>query len=208
MRTFGFVLLVIGCFAVAVNRFVHTVLTFGRPPSPPSVEGLVVWGAVALLGGLLRHYAKTNSAAAMMQSTKMQPTKRNSRVTMFVGLIVAGFGALGLYECLDYKTKSMWVPFFGAILVAVGCAIFLRGFDWRESSVFSWVVLMIGLLMLVIGGCPWLYTPYVIGGRPGNEAAGMLGTLLFICVGLPGLAIVLFALKLKFKNHKEGGPDA
>jgi hypothetical protein len=100
----------------------------------------------------------------------------------------------------------------GPTLFAAGCAAtflsFVRGFAWGASSFFRWAVLMIGLLMLAIGGCPWVYTSYLVGGRPGNEGAGMLGTLISIVVGLPGLAITtLGALALRSKNHKKEGVD-
>jgi len=55
-------------------------------------------------------------------------------------------------------------------------------------------VLVVGLIALLIGGCPWVYTSYLVGGTPGNESAGMLGTLLFIFIGLPGLLLTLIGL--------------
>jgi hypothetical protein len=77
------------------------------------------------------------------------------------------------------------------------------------KSVFRWTVLTIGLLMSAFMFMAWPIADYVVGGRPGNEGAGMLGTLIFLFVGLPGLAIVILAaLKLNPEIHEEEGPDA
>ena len=42
--------------------------------------------------------------------------------------------------------------------------------------------------MLLIGGFPWAYTPFFFG-PDGEEAWGMLGTIIFLLVGLPGVAV-------------------
>ena len=57
MRMVGLILLVIGSFAVVVNILDPLALVSGLSSSP-SAEGLLVWGAVAVVGGLLRHYAR------------------------------------------------------------------------------------------------------------------------------------------------------
>jgi uncharacterized iron-regulated membrane protein len=36
---------------------------------------------------------------------------------------------------------------------------------------------------------PWLYTPALMHDRPDGEAAGMIGTIIFILVGWPGLVM-------------------
>ena len=49
------------------------------------------------------------------------------------------------------------------------------------------------LLLVLVGGFPWAYTPWLLGERPGSEGAGMFGTLIFIMVGVPGLALTVIA---------------
>ena len=61
-------------------------------------------------------------------------------------------------------------------------------------------VLLIGLVMLAIGGFPWAYTPWLMGTRGGDEGSGMMGTLIFICVGMPGLAATLVGLFYTFSG--------
>ncbi len=57
------------------------------------------------------------------------------------------------------------------------------------------ILLAFGLILLAIGGFPWLYTPLFFGKMPlaTDEGSGMLGTVLFLSVGLPGLAITFAA---------------
>jgi hypothetical protein len=130
---------------------------------------------------------------------------------IFGGLILTGFGVIATYDLIHPATERIFplqlqaIIYFGPILLAVGCAICLRGSAWGERSGYHRAMLMMGLAMLVIGGCPWLYTSYLIGGRPGNEGAGMLGTLIFIFVGLPGLAITLIALIQRSMSQKKEG---
>ena len=57
-------------------------------------------------------------------------------------------------------------------------------------------ILITGVVMLAAGVFPWAYTPYLTGGRSGNEGAGMLGTLLFMLVGVPGLLVALLGIFL------------
>ena len=126
------------------------------------------------------------------------------------GLILTGFGVIATYDLIHPATERIFplqlqaIIYFGPILLAVGCVICLRGFAWGERSGYHRAMLMMGLAMLVIGGYPWIYTSYLIGGRPGNEGAGMLGTLIFIFVGLPGLAITLIALIQRSMSQKKG----
>ncbi len=70
------------------------------------------------------------------------------------------------------------------------------------------ISLIVGYIMLLIGGFPWLYTGLLVGGRPGNEGAGMLGTIIFILVGLPGIAITVTALILRARQSKKENCEA
>ncbi|MEJ7638042.1 MAG: hypothetical protein WKF75_08700, partial [Singulisphaera sp.] len=51
------------------------------------------------------------------------------------------------------------------------------------------VVSGVGLVLLLVGGCPWIYTPLFYGGETHPQASGMLGFLIFLFIGLPGLII-------------------
>jgi hypothetical protein len=72
----------------------------------------------------------------------------------------------------------------------------------RESAPAGRVV-GVGLLMLVAGGCPWLYTPLLTGGES-NQASGMLGTVIFVLVGLPGLAVAAIGLINLVQQRRAG----
>jgi hypothetical protein len=72
----------------------------------------------------------------------------------------------------------------------------------------------LGLLMLLAGGCPWLYTPLLTGGpnNPSNQAAGMLEAKIFTLIGLPGLAVTAIGLinlapKLRARKAQKPSPD-
>ena len=90
-----------------------------------------------------------------------------------------------------------WMFFFGPITILTGAVIFLRGNIWGSRAFTRRTVLVVGIVALVIGGFPWAYTPLFVGGSPGNEGAGMLGTLLFILIGLPGLLMTLLGLAIR-----------
>ena len=76
-------------------------------------------------------------------------------------------------------------------LFIYGVVSAVRGF-LGAASVFSRRTLFFtGALMLIAGACPWSYTGFIIGGSRGNEGAGMLGTLIFLFVGVPGCILTL-----------------
>jgi hypothetical protein len=49
-------------------------------------------------------------------------------------------------------------------------------------------VLTTGLTMLLVGGFHWAYNPLIFGLQH-EEACGMVGTIIFLLNGLPGLAV-------------------
>ena len=84
-----------------------------------------------------------------------------------------------------------WLSLMAPALFVVGFVVFVRGLVSGAPIVSRRTVLVSGLLMLVTGGFPWAYTALIIRDR-GMEGSGMLGTLIFITVGIPGiLATVL-----------------
>jgi hypothetical protein len=116
------------------------------------------------------------------------------------GLLLASFGGLVTVDLLRPNAERALPSylqsaiFFVPAIFAAGCALFLRGFAWGTHDGFHGILLISGLLMLAVGACPWIYASYLIGGGPESEGAGMLGTLIFISIGLPGLVLVLMAL--------------
>ena len=118
-----------------------------------------------------------------------------SFVSVAAGLLLMGLaGAMGLAVVTGSAGAMGLLMLPGApLLLAVGLVVLARGLLpqvplWRDAP-----VLCTGLVLLLIGGFPWAYTPYLTGDRSGGEAAGMLGTVLFIFAGLPGLAICIVA---------------
>ena len=94
---------------------------------------------------------------------------------------------------LNFIPKSLqMIQFWGPCLSGLGCIIFLLSF----SIPLPKSLLIVGLPMLVIGATSWFYTPLIIGGNPNNEGAGMLGTLIFIFIGIPGCITLLVSIAL------------
>jgi hypothetical protein len=69
------------------------------------------------------------------------------------------------------------------------------------------VQLAVGAVLVAVGIFPWAYTPLFFGTRPiaNNEGAGMLGTLIFLFLGLPGLSLVVSALVALLSGRGKGG---
>ena len=98
-----------------------------------------------------------------------------------------------LPSSLNFIPKSLQIiQFCGPSVSGLGCIIFLLSF----SIPLPKSLLIIGLPMLVIGATSWFYTPLILGGSPTNEGAGMLGTLIFIFIGIPGGITLLISISL------------
>ena len=79
---------------------------------------------------------------------------------------------------------------FGPTLFFMGIAMTILSFI-PGARVFSpRTILLTGFLMLVVGIFPWIYTPYFFNGRS-NEGSGMMGTLIFLLVGVPGIVLTI-----------------
>ena len=86
---------------------------------------------------------------------------------------------------------------FGPVLLALGGVSALlelaarRGSGRAKGATITgsrrWV-LTTGLTMLLVVGFPWAYTPLIFGSQH-EEACGMVGTIIFLLNGLPGLAV-------------------
>jgi hypothetical protein len=113
------------------------------------------------------------------------------------GLVVMGLASGWLLLVLNTSkntNKDMgggWLALACPTCIIFGLTVFVRGLISNKEIYWPRIILTTGLLMLAVGAYPWIYTDLLIGDRPGNEGAGMLGTLLFISVGVPGLFITI-----------------
>ncbi|MBI4528948.1 MAG: hypothetical protein HY695_34555 [Deltaproteobacteria bacterium] len=117
------------------------------------------------------------------------------------GLVLTAIGVIATYD-LSLPRGQRIIPaslgvliFFGPALLISGLVVCGRHFAAESPRSFYRILLALGVLMVVLGAIPWIYTPYLTGDRPGGEAAGMLGTILFITVGLPGLFVTVIAIR-------------
>ena len=147
----------------------------------------------------------------MAKGNKMEPTQQSTRaLTVVGGLLLLAMGVLAIHDLWHMPqerllpTRLQAVMFFGPAFVAAGSLTLLYGV-LSASLIFRRAVLALGLLMLVVGGLPWVYTPYITGNR--QESAGMLGTCIFIYVGLPGIASTVAGMVLIARNRRKGKTD-
>ena len=123
-----------------------------------------------------------------------QPKLTLLLVSLFL-IIIGVITSLSFWlpSSLNFIPKSLqMIQFWGPCLSGLGCIIFLLSF----SIPLPKSLLIVGLPMLVIGATSWFYTPLIIGGSPNNEGAGMLGTLIFILIGIPGCITLLISIAL------------
>jgi hypothetical protein len=119
----------------------------------------------------------------------------------FVGLSLAGLG--GLLMWFVYRAGEggptpaglRWLNFVAPLLFMIGAVTFAGGLIRGGRFLSRRSLLITALVMLTIGGCPWVYTQLIIHDR-GGEGSGMLGTLIFILLGIPGALLLLLAIAL------------
>jgi len=62
-----------------------------------------------------------------------------------------------------------------------------------------------GLTLLLIGGFPWAYTPLFFRHDNG-QGSGMIGTIIFLFVGLPGLAVTGIGVsRMREQRRRQAG---
>lgn len=114
-------------------------------------------------------------------------------VGAFIGYILLSGGQVN-------RSVLSGLILFGPLVLILGIVVvvqLIRHVACRARSLCIRAILLhAGLAALALGACPWLYTPLFTGARPGTEASGMLGTAIFLCVGLPGLVLTGLALTL------------
>ena len=124
----------------------------------------------------------------------VSPTSRITAVLIGAGLV--GLGVWMAFPFWDphpnphgpgpWANLALVAPtlFFCGLVAMLGGALV-------GTAIFRWrTLLLVGLLMLLVGAFPWIYTPLLVGDH-GGEGSGMLGTLLFLFVGVPGLILTI-----------------
>lgn len=116
---------------------------------------------------------------------------------IIAGIVMIGIGGLIVFGVFSTsmdrpgRPSVEWLLFLAPALTVAGCLTIVRGFLPGAKSFSSWTVLSTGLIMLAVGAFPWVYTPMLTGDRPGGESAGMLGTIICLLVGVPGLILTV-----------------
>ena len=143
----------------------------------------------------------------------MNSDSRSRLFRAFFGLAIAFGPALFLFALLAHDAKgpsgqssrlsglTNWLMFFVPPLFLYGIVTSIRNLRSGAAVVSKRSLLYASLLMLLVGACPWAYTRYLTGGSPGNEGAGMLGTLIFIFVGIPGFILTVIGLVAGWINE-------
>lgn len=125
----------------------------------------------------------------------MENRPRSQRLPRVAGAVsVIVLGLLLTYDLAHMRADRI-LPFVPMLVQICGPAVLLLGLVLTGAAFLGQGRLPIrrllrwtGLLLLLVGGFPWIYTPLIIQDR-GMEGSGMLGTMLFIVLGLPGLAL-------------------
>ena len=130
---------------------------------------------------------------------RLVPSRRTI-VALFL-LIAGSVATYNMWFPRDQRVGPDWlrgsIVLLGPVLLASGAVLLVLELAawWRSGRTDAeptapsahWP-LWLGLIMLLIGGFPWAYLPLFFG-PDGEEAWGMLGTIIFLLVGLPGVAV-------------------
>jgi hypothetical protein len=127
-----------------------------------------------------------------------------SRVAaLIVGVIIIALGLLTTYNLSRQQDSRIGpemfhepVMYLGPVFLVAGGFLCVRALSTTARLILRRIMLVLGIIMLIVGAFPWAYTPLLIGDG-GMEGSGMLGTLIFLFVGLPGLVLTLLALTLR-----------
>ena len=130
------------------------------------------------------------------------PVRQRSRILLSVMLAIGLLLTVGLFSGYrpwgDGPVNFVFLlgPFVFAAAAASHLARSGKAAKPGRERTRAGRVVSLGLLMLLAGGCPWLYTPLLTGGpgKPSNQAAGMLDAKIVVLIGLPGLAVTAIGL--------------
>lgn len=90
------------------------------------------------------------------------------------------------------------------VMIVAGVIVCVRSF-FSDARIFSGrTALYTGLVCVVLGGFPWIYTPLLTGRRAGSAASTLLGALIFLVMGLPGVVLAVVGLLTRASGKKEG----
>jgi hypothetical protein len=128
-------------------------------------------------------------------------------VSALIGAAIAG---LGVAAFLLVDTRSGRAPgkllgpvfLLSPMFALAGAVILLRGAIWGAKIFSVQTIFWVGVVALVIGGCPWPWLSLLAHGR---AAAGvnLLGMLVFLVIGLPGLVLTLAGALLQGWRREE-----
>ncbi len=128
--------------------------------------------------------------------------RKTRLVNAIIGLILIISGVLLIYYVFfrtsidDVSLIFTRLSYLSPMLCIMGIVIFIRGIFWGAPAFSGRTVLYTGLLMLLLGVFPWAYTPLIIRDR-GMEGSGMLGMLIFLFVGIPGLILTIIGFIIR-----------
>ena len=150
------------------------------------------------------------------------PTVNQSRTWIRIGWLLSFVLGCLLSHDFYYGDSNLWLPFlsgggrlFGPMLACLALVAYfvelVRGRSGtprsaRTISIISWVVRIMGILMIA---APWLMGLYVSltrapGVRPGNEGEGLFFTAFLLLLSPPGLALTVFSFFIRDKGTKPG----
>jgi hypothetical protein len=125
----------------------------------------------------------------------MNKKSRASRtVPVLTGLILMILAALIFWKensevtlADPHHPGSGWMMALVPMMIVIGFVIMIRGAIWRGAVFSPRTIFVCGLVLLALGAFPWIYTG-------SDEGGGMLGTLLFLSLGIPGVIVTLVGL--------------
>ena len=149
-----------------------------------------------------------------MSGPARDPMPWSDRVMVGLGLVLTGVWLSGVRPWgNDLPLANLALLLGPILLVVVAASRSARGAGGGGGEKAARAgrpagsVVRTGLVMLLIGGCPWVYTPLLTGGEQ-NQASGMLGTLIFLGIGLPGLGVFLIGLIHWVRQRRSRGKPA
>jgi len=163
------------------------------------ITSTIGWNELAILVKLIPVILAVMGESLMTE----EPTRVESRLSSIItGLIVLAVGVFGMIKFSTPDDQGFasnifgyWVLFSPAISI-VGLVFTIRSAYLGIRAFSGRSVLIAGLLMVLLGAYPWFYTPLLIRDG-GMEGSGMLGTFLFVFLGIPGVVFTIIGLCLK-----------
>lgn len=132
---------------------------------------------------------------------------RKSRLlSTVIGLIFIGLGLWLTYQIFYRGIMSITENPIGLIFISgpalffFGAVSMIRGIISGKNAFSGRNVFYAGLLMFIIGIYPYVYTPFIIGGRDA-EVAEWLGQFIRISTGYPGILLSIIGFFIRNRNE-------